>query len=43
VAQQIDELLEARLIRSCLGAEHAHVRDGEGAVQPDEDRQKLLG
>ena len=31
------------LLRPGLGAEHAHMRDGEGATQPGEDRQQFLG
>ena len=43
MAQQIEELLEAALVRAGFGAEHAHMGDREGAAQPGEDRQELLG
>jgi hypothetical protein len=43
VAQQIENLLKARLLHAVLGEEHAHMGDGEGAGEFREHRHQLLG
>ena len=43
VAQHVEHLLEAALLRSVLRQEHAHMGDREGAAHPGEHRQQLLG
>jgi hypothetical protein len=43
VAQQVDELAEARLRRPGLGAEHAHVGEAERTTHFRKDRKQLLG